>query len=176
MRSIKLHILVIQDIKRLSVQPKSSIFGHEWKSIWLNIFQGAWNISRWRLSINTQQICCSLFQFHNWNGKLFPWILLQDCQWLGDNMIPSWLWCTSWQMQHILYRLSPHIEWWHCKVLHEGYFHIAWIAEGNSLRQRCQVHFQLLEGVVCRFGYKAKLQHCIPSSDWWVDREGESSA
>ena len=24
---------------------------------------------------------------------------------------------------------------------------------------------QFLEGVVCRFGYKAKLQHCIPSSD-----------
>ena len=23
--------------------------------------------------------------------------------------------------------------------------------------------FQILEGVVCRFGYKAKLQHCIPS-------------
>ena len=28
-----------------------------------------------------------------------------------------------------------------------------------------------LEGVVCRYGYKAKLQHCLPSSDRWEDIE-----
>ena len=32
------------------------------------------------------------------------------------------------------------------------------------------------EGIVCRFGYKVKLQHCIPSSDRWADRESESGA
>ena len=29
---------------------------------------------------HTLQVCCSLCQFQNGNGKLFPWILLQDCQ------------------------------------------------------------------------------------------------
>ena len=28
-----------------------------------------------------------------------------------------------------------------------------------------QVHFQFLEGIVCIFGYKAKLQHRVPSLD-----------
>ena len=27
-----------------------------------------------------QQVCCNLCQFRNGNGKLFPWILLQDYQ------------------------------------------------------------------------------------------------
>ena len=34
-----------------------------------------------------------------------------------------------------------------------------------------QDHFQFLEGVVCKFGYKAKLQHFLPSSDRWEDRK-----
>ena len=44
------------------------------------------------------------------------------------------------------------------------------------ISDRCQVHFQFLEGVVCRFGYKIKLQHCIPSSDRWADGETKSGA
>ena len=37
--------------------------------------------------------------------------------------------------------------------------------------ERCQVHFQLLEGVVCRLGYKDKLQHYIPSLDRWPEKK-----
>ena len=37
--------------------------------------------------------------------------------------------------------------------------------------RHAKVHFQFLEGVVCIFGYKVKLQHCIPSSDRRADRE-----
>ena len=32
-------------------------------------------------------------------------------------------------------------------------------------KKRCQVHFQFLEGVVCKFGYKVEFQHFLPSSN-----------
>ena len=76
----------------------------------MNIFQGAWSVSKWRLNINTQQVCCNLCQFQNGNGKSFPWTPLEVCHGLGDIMILSWLWWTGWQRHPILYRLSLRIR------------------------------------------------------------------
>ena len=110
MRSIKLHILVTQDIGKQLLQPGNNIFDRRWTRTLLSIFLSVWNGNRWRLNIKTQLVCCILFQSRNGNGKWFPWILLQGHQWLWDNMILSWLWWINCQNQHTLYQSNLHIK------------------------------------------------------------------
>ena len=43
----------------------------------------------------------------------------------------------------------------------------------DHVKQRCQVHFQVLEGVVCKFGDKVGIQYILSSTNIWTDREGQ---
>lgn len=42
-----------------------------------------------------------------------------------------------------------------------------------GVRQGSKVHFQVLEGVVCRFGHKVDLQYKLSSIDRWTNRESQ---
>ena len=43
----------------------------------------------------------------------------------------------------------------------------------NIVSNRCKVHFQVLEGNVCRFSYRVGLQYNLSSVDGWEDIEGQ---
>ena len=41
------------------------------------------------------------------------------------------------------------------------------------MKQECEVHLQVLEGVICRFGYRVGLQYNLSSMDRWIDKKGQ---
>ena len=43
----------------------------------------------------------------------------------------------------------------------------------DCVRLGCEVHFQVLEGIICSFRYRVGLQHNLSSVDRWTDREGQ---
>jgi len=49
---------------------------------------------------------------------------------------------------------------------------VTWFSQEHHIRQRCQVHCQVLEGVVCRFGDKVIFQCSLSSANSWIVKEG----
>ena len=51
--------------------------------------------------------------------------------------------------------------------------HIAWFFEEDYVKEGCEVHFQALEGVICRFGHRFGLQYDLSSVDRWIDKRDQ---
>jgi len=55
--------------------------------------------------------------------------------------------------------------------IHQRCGQIAWCSKEDCVRQGCEVHFQVLEGVICRIGHRVGLQYNLSSIDRWKNRE-----
>jgi len=58
-------------------------------------------------------------------------------------------------------------------IIDERDIETAWCPKEDCVGQRCEVHFQVMEGDNCRLGYKVSLYHNLSSTYRWIDREGQ---